>query len=187
LSSNSSASHRWQFRTPHDRRNVPRPRLSRFQSEPRRSSVYGRSRRCRKPVPIPSAPAFSNPEGRHSTSIAWFQTLHSVPSAAKTHSIPRDSSRLRSMNSIRSAPARPFRRSTPFLRRSTSDRIFFIVGLNAVICLRRVRPFTSARGHHTLMWKADPQTQARLSFIMCGLVRSDRTVHRTDQTTHLFV
>jgi hypothetical protein len=32
------------------------------------------------------------------------------------------------MNSIRSAPAPPFRRSTPFLRRSTSDRILFIIG-----------------------------------------------------------
>jgi hypothetical protein len=32
------------------------------------------------------------------------------------------------MNSIRSTPARPFRRSTPFLRRSTSDRICFIFG-----------------------------------------------------------
>jgi hypothetical protein len=128
LSSNSSASNRWQFRTPHDRRNVPRPRLSRFRSEPRRSSVYGRSRRCRKPVPNPSAPAFSTLEGRHSPSIAWFQALHSEPSAAKTHSIPSDSSRLRSMNSIRSAPARLFRCSTPSFRRSTSDRILLIIG-----------------------------------------------------------
>ena len=54
--------------------------------------------------------------------------LPSTRSAAKTHSIPRDWFRLRSMNSIRSAPARPFRRSTPFLRRSTSDRIRFIIG-----------------------------------------------------------
>ena len=32
------------------------------------------------------------------------------------------------MNSIRSAPARRFRRSTPSFRRSTSDRIRFIIG-----------------------------------------------------------
>jgi len=32
------------------------------------------------------------------------------------------------MNSIRSAPARPFPRSTPSFCRSTSDRILFIIG-----------------------------------------------------------
>src|SRR5208337_2215379 len=54
--------------------------------------------------------------------------LHSTRSAAKTHSIPSDWFRLRSMNSIRSAPARRFRHSTPSCRRSTSDRILLIVG-----------------------------------------------------------
>ena len=33
------------------------------------------------------------------------------------------------MNSIRSAPARPFRCTTPSFRRSTSDRIRFINGV----------------------------------------------------------
>jgi hypothetical protein len=101
LSSNSSASNRWQFRTPHDRRNVPRPRLSRFRSEPQQSPVYGRSGSCRKLVRNPSAPAFSTLEARHSPSLAPFHAIHSAPSATKTHSIPRDLSRLRSMNSIR--------------------------------------------------------------------------------------
>jgi hypothetical protein len=50
----------------------------------------------------------------------------------KTYSIPSDWFRLRSMNSIRSAPARPFRRSTPSFRRSTSDRILFITQLQAM-------------------------------------------------------
>jgi hypothetical protein len=45
---------------------------------------------------------------------------------AKTWTQPRDSFRLRSMNSIGSTPARPFRCVTPFFRRSTPDRIRFI-------------------------------------------------------------
>ena len=46
----------------------------------------------------------------------------------KTYSIPIDSSRLSSMNSIRSAPARPFLCTPPLSRRSTPDRILFIIG-----------------------------------------------------------
>jgi hypothetical protein len=133
LSSNSSASNRWQFRTPHDRRNVPRPRLSRFRSEPQQISVSSRSVRRSKHIPYPSAPPFSLIETRHSPFIVPFHMLRCPRSTAKNHSIPSVWFRLRSMNSIRSAPARPFRRSTPFLRRSTSDRIRFIIGC----CLQR--------------------------------------------------
>src|SRR5260370_40644839 len=46
--------------------------------------------------------------------------------------------RLRSMNSIGSAPARPFRCTTPSFRRSPSDRIRFIIG-----SLRREGSFRS--------------------------------------------
>ncbi len=80
------------------------------------------------PSAPPPAPAFSTLEAPHSSSIPPFHVLHSTQSAAKNHSIPSDGFRLRSMNSIRSAPARPFRRFTPSFRRSTSDRILLIIG-----------------------------------------------------------
>jgi hypothetical protein len=51
--------------------------------------------------------------------------IDSIPIKQLPRQIPRGFS---SMNSIRSAPARPFRCSTPFLRRSTPDRILFIIG-----------------------------------------------------------
>ncbi len=103
--------------------------LSRFRSEPQQISVSGRSRSCRKPRPQPlGASVFHSGSPSLHLPSRRSPALHSTRSAAKTHSIPRDSFRLRSMNSIRSAPARPFRRSTPSFRRSTSDRILFIIG-----------------------------------------------------------
>jgi hypothetical protein len=47
----------------------------------------------------------------------------------KSYSIPIDSSRLSSMNSIRTAPVRLFFRLPTLFRRSTPDRILFIIGI----------------------------------------------------------
>src|SRR5580704_5515652 len=91
LSSNSSASNRWLFKTLHDRRNVPRPLLSRFRSEPRRSSVYGRSDSCRKLV--------RNPPGTSvfysgSPSLTFHRAVSCAPFRAISRKNPFNTQRL---------------------------------------------------------------------------------------------
>ena len=96
-------------------------------SEPHQISVSGRLATCRGFSPHRPAPVVFTWEAAAASSNLPIFEPHSPPYAAKSHSIPRDLSRLRSMDSIRSAPARPSRCTTPSFRRSTSDRIRFII------------------------------------------------------------
>jgi hypothetical protein len=109
-SSKSSASKPPRFRTPHDRRNTLRPRrLHRLCPEPQPISVSAPPCISREFSHHPSSPIIFKLDAAHASSNLPVPSLHTAPPAAKSHSIPRGSSRLRSMNSIRSAPARPFR------------------------------------------------------------------------------
>jgi len=76
---------------------------------------------CREISATPRSRLSFTLEAAHAYSSLPVAPPHSAPWAAKSHSIPRGSFRLRSMNSIRSPPARPFRCTTPFFRRSTPD------------------------------------------------------------------
>jgi len=64
------------------------------------------------------------------------------------------------MNSIRSAPARPFRRLTPSFRRSTSDRIRFIIGRYAA-----TRNFAVAGVALSATYEGSPGVQLLLGVI----------------------